>query len=62
MEKVVHIVKGEDKKADLIYWQKKSYEERLEAIEFLRSQYYSLNKDVQQRFQRVCRVVNKAQG
>lgn len=34
--------KSEEMNADLKYWLSKTPEERLEAVEFLRSQYYAL--------------------
>jgi hypothetical protein len=60
MEKVIHIISQKDEGSDFIFWKDKSFAERLDAIEFLRNQYYSLNKNVQQGFQRVCRVIDKA--
>ena len=62
MEKVVNITSLPDKDVDFKYWSGKSFSERLEAIEFLRTQFFSMNKNVPQEFQRVCRVVGKAQG
>jgi hypothetical protein len=62
MEKALKITTNKDNKADILFWKEKSFAERLDAIEFLRTQYFSLNKNVQQRFQRVCRITNKAQG
>ncbi len=60
MEKVVKIVQLKDKTSDFQYWQTKSFEERLNAIEELRSQYIKFLKNVQPRLQRVCRVINQA--
>jgi len=62
MERVLKITTNKDKNSDTEFWRKKSFVERLDAIEFLRGQYFAINKNVQQRFQRVCSVVNKAQG
>ena len=61
MEKVLNIISNKDKKSDFIFWQGKSFLERLEAVELLRNQYFSLNKNVQQGFQRVCRVIDQTQ-
>lgn len=36
------INKSEEMQADLQYWLRKTPEERIEAVEFLRSQYYAL--------------------
>ena len=38
----VNIVKRFEKNNDLTFWLSKTPEERLEAVEFLRSQYYAL--------------------
>jgi hypothetical protein len=59
MDKVVRITSLKDKGTDFLFWKTKTDQERLEAIEFLRQQYFSLNKDIQQGFQRVCRVIEK---
>jgi hypothetical protein len=60
MEKVVNIVRLKDKQTDYFYWQSKSYKDRLEAIEMLRSQYIKFIKDAQPRLQRVCRIINQS--
>lgn len=62
MEKVVKITKLKDRQSDYSYWVSKSEIERLSAIELLREQYLNYTENVQQGFQRVCRVINKAQG
>lgn len=60
MQLAVKIVQLKDKSTDYSYWLTKTDQERLNAIELLRSQYIKyINKDVQPRLQRVCRVVNK---
>lgn len=38
----VHIIKKSDNTSDLQFWQEKSPQERIDAVEFLRRQYYSL--------------------
>lgn len=60
MEKVVKILHLKDKQSDYVFWQTRSYKDRLEAIELLRSQYIKFDKNVQPRLQRVCRVINQA--
>ncbi len=60
MEKVLKITTLKEKSTDYAYWSTKSFSERLEAIEILRQHYFSLNKDVQPRLQRVCRIINQA--
>jgi hypothetical protein len=48
--------------ADLAYWQAQTIQARLEALEALRAQYLRTLPDAQQRFQRVCRVVQRQRG
>jgi hypothetical protein len=62
MEKVVHITQLQDKQTDFQYWQGKSYLERLNALEMLRTQYINFLNDVEPRLQRVCKVINRLQG
>lgn len=38
----VHIIKKNDNSSDLQFWREKTPQERIDAVEFLRSQYYSL--------------------
>ncbi len=38
----VHIIKKNDTTSDLQFWQEKTPQERIDAVEFLRRQYYSL--------------------
>lgn len=40
-ELAIRIIKSKDS-SDLQFWQKKTPQERIDAVEFLRSQYYSL--------------------
>lgn len=62
MEKALKITSIKDKQSDFLYWQTKSYQERLQAIELLREQYINFKKDVQSGLQRVCRIINQTQG
>jgi len=59
MDKVVHFTDLKDKKTDFLFWSKKSYQERLDAVEFLRQQYINFT-NASQRLQRVCTIVEKA--
>jgi len=59
MEKVLKITTLKDSGTDYAFWLTKSDKERLEAIESLRSNYIKFRKDVQPRFQRICRVITK---
>ncbi len=40
--KNIQLLDKEDPAADLEYWMKKTPEERLDAVEFLREQYYAI--------------------
>lgn len=57
MEKVVRIVNLHSQPTDFSYWQTKTPQERLAALEVLRQQYIQF-KNVQPGLQRVCRIVN----
>jgi hypothetical protein len=59
MEKVLRITTLKDQGNDYAFWLTKTEKERIEAIEFLRSNYIKFNKDVQPGFQRFCRVITK---
>ncbi len=60
MEKVVTIKALKEKSSSFEYWQSKSANERLAAIELLRPQYIKFKyKDVQPRLQRVCRIIKQ---
>jgi len=61
MKKSIKMTTDKDNKADIVFWKGKSFSERLEAIELLRSQYFSLSKNASPTFQRVCRIVSKAE-
>jgi hypothetical protein len=62
MDKILKIVSLKEKQSDFAYWSSKTEYERLEALEFLRSQYINYKKDVQSRLQRVCKIVNRKSG
>ncbi len=58
IEKTVTKIKLKNQKSDFVYWQSKSYAERLDALEEIRREYNSWKyTDAEQRFQRVYRVV-----
>jgi hypothetical protein len=60
MEKVVTIKGLKEKSSSFQYWQSKTANERLAAIELLRQQYIKFKySDVQPRFQRVCRIIKQ---
>lgn len=60
MEKVLKIVDIEEAGFDAAYWATRTSEERISALERLRSQKVIKN-GVRQRFQRVCRVIELKQ-
>ncbi len=43
-----------------VYWQEKSYQERLTALEEIRSEYISWRYNAEQRLQRVYRIIKQA--
>jgi len=59
MDKVLKIINVNEPQSDFSFWMGKSMIDRLNAIEELRLQYLSLNKNVQPRLQRVCRIINQ---
>jgi lipopolysaccharide/colanic/teichoic acid biosynthesis glycosyltransferase len=62
VDPVIHKKKLHSKDNDFQYWKSKSMEERLDAIEFLRQSYMKTETDVQQRLQRVYRIIRKTSG
>ena len=66
MEKVLKIKSIKDDDNDYEYWLNKSYQERMDALEILRSQYIESlgenSKDVQQGLQRIYTVTKRKKG
>jgi hypothetical protein len=57
IEKVISKVKLTEQKSDFLYWQSKSYIERLAALEDIRREYNNWRYNgAEQRFQRVYRI------
>ena len=52
-------IKIEDAKSDFDFWQNKSYEYRLKALEYIRQEYNRWKYGSQQRFQRVYRIIKR---
>lgn len=48
-----------DKQSDYVFWQTRSYKERLEAIELLRSQYIKFDKMFSQDFKEFVELLSK---
>ena len=61
MEKVVTKVNQKQQKSDFYYWQKQSYQKRLEALEQIRREYhqYQYQYNVESRFQRVYTIIKR---
>ncbi len=55
-----HIVKIGEESSDFAYWQSRSVQERLAALEMLRQQFYAYSHDNPPRLQRVLRIVEQA--
>jgi len=58
--KVIKKIKFNEQPNDFVYWQSRSYEERLEALEQIRKEYNSWRYNAEQGFQRVYRIVKRA--
>lgn len=60
MEKSLKIVSLHEQPNDYEYWISRPVSERIDAIEILRNQYIQFKKkDIEPKFQRVCRTINK---
>lgn len=59
ISKVVKKFKIDEQPNDFVYWQSKSYEERLNALEQIREEYNQWRYNAEQGFQRVCRIVKR---
>jgi hypothetical protein len=57
--KVIKKIKLSDQTSDFSFWQSKSYEERLEALEQIRKEYNLWRYNAEQRLQRVYRIVKR---
>jgi thiamine monophosphate kinase len=61
MEYVVKKIQLKEKTSDYLYWMSKTPQERLDALEFLRSLTYT-SIDVSQGLQRVCSITQRKQS
>ena len=57
--KVIKKYAIDEQPTDFSFWQTKSYEERLNALEQIREEYNSWRYDAEQGFQRVYRIVKR---
>lgn len=63
IEKVITKVKLADRNSDFLYWQSKSYAERLAALEEVRREFNDWkHSDAEQRFQKVYRITQLKQN
>jgi hypothetical protein len=59
IEKVYTKINLQDKQSDFAYWQTRSYQERLEALEQIRKEYHLWRYGAEPRFQRVYKIVKR---
>jgi hypothetical protein len=59
ISKVIKKYKLNEQPNDFLFWQSKSYEERLDALEQIRREYNSWRYNAEQGFQRVYRIVKR---
>ncbi len=61
MEKALKITSVGNEEREKKFWLKKSYQERINAVEILRSQFIEF-KNADERLQRVCKIINRLQS
>jgi hypothetical protein len=59
MEKVVTKISQRQQKSDFDYWQKQSYQKRLQALEEIRQEYHQYQYHVEPRLQRIYTIVKR---
>lgn len=59
MEKVLNVISRKEVQTDYLFWKQKTAQERIDAIEILRSQFIHLQKDVQPGLQRIYTIVKR---
>ena len=59
IKKHLNIVKMGEEKSDFVFWKKQTFEQRLRALEEIRSEYNKWRYGVGQEFQRVYRVIKQ---
>ena len=62
IKKIVKKYKMGEQPGDFAFWQTKSYHERLEALEQIRSEYNTWRYNAKQGFQRVYKIIKRKQG
>ena len=59
ISKVINKYKIDQQPNDFVFWQSKTFEERLDALEQIRKEYNSWRYNAEQGFQRVYRIVKR---
>jgi hypothetical protein len=59
-KKAIQIFKTDEAPTDFAYWQTRTFEERLSALESIREEYIKSAYDIQPGVQKVFRIVKKA--
>ena len=59
LSKVIKKYKINEQPKDLIFWQSKSYEQRLNALEQIREEYNSWRYNAEQGFQRIYKIIKR---
>ena len=59
VKKVIKKYKINEQPNDFSFWQSKSYEERIDALEQIREEYNQWRYNAEQRFQRVFRIIKQ---
>jgi len=60
ISKTVKKYKINEQPKDFVFWQSKTYQERLDALEQIRKEYNSWRYNAEQGFQRVYRIVKRS--
>ena len=61
MDKSLKLISLHEKSNDRAFWMSKTPQERIDAIEFLRQQYQSVNNNASTRLQRVYTIIESTQ-
>ncbi len=59
MEKIVQKTRLKELKNDFDYWQKQSYQKRLETLEQIRQEYHQYKNNAESRLQRVYTIIKQ---
>jgi hypothetical protein len=59
MEKIINKIKIKEQKSDFFYWQKQTYQERLQVLEQIRQQYHQYKYSAEPRLQRIYRIIKQ---